>query len=215
MKKKPTSEKRRSNLSTEDQTLWEHLTASLKPMNRAFARIHPAAPGETGEAHPRPAPMATQHHAIASAEGRTATKKVEPSPHIEPAKAPALNIFDRKAARKLRQGHFEIEARIDLHGMRQIEAHSALRRFLFSCHSRGLRWVLVITGKGISQRRREEESFGFGYSEERGVLKRNVPIWLAEPELRAIVVSYTTAATQHGGEGALYVQLRNPEKLRR
>ena len=33
-------------------------------------------------------------------------------------------------------------------------------------------------------------------------------------ELRAIVVSFTSAAISHGGEGALYVQLRNPEKVR-
>ena len=41
------------------------------------------------------------------------------------------------------------------------------------------------------------------------MLRRNVPRWLAEPDLRAIVVSYTTAAIHHGGEGALYLQLRS------
>ena len=55
-------------------------------------------------------------------------------------------------------------------------------------------------------------SFGAG-ANERGVLKRNVPMWLAEPELRAIVVSFATAAIPHGGEGALYIQLRKPERL--
>jgi DNA-nicking Smr family endonuclease len=43
---------------------------------------------------------------------------------------------------------------------------------------------------------------------ERGVLRRNVPRWLAEPDLRSIVVCYTAAAASHGGEGALYIQLR-------
>jgi DNA-nicking Smr family endonuclease len=85
-----------------------------------------------------------------------------------------------------------------------------------SCHARGLRWVLVITGKGAPRRRNEDED---GYTprfgtEERGVLKRNVPMWLAEPELRAIIVSFTAAAIQHGGEGAIYVQLRNPERTK-
>jgi DNA-nicking Smr family endonuclease len=46
------------------------------------------------------------------------------------------------------------------------------------------------------------------------VLRKNVPLWLAEPELRAIVVSFTTAAVPHGGEGALYIQLRNPGRAR-
>jgi DNA-nicking Smr family endonuclease len=40
------------------------------------------------------------------------------------------------------------------------------------------------------------------------VLRRNVPGWLEEPDLRAIVLSYTQAGIRHGGAGALYVQLR-------
>ena len=43
---------------------------------------------------------------------------------------------------------------------------------------------------------------------QRGVLKRSVPAWLAEPDLRAVVLSYTQATPRHGGAGALYVQLR-------
>ena len=43
-------------------------------------------------------------------------------------------------------------------------------------------------------------------------LRRNVPRWLAEPELRAIVVGFTAAAVRHWGEGALYVQLRRRER---
>ena len=59
--------------------------------------------------------------------------------------------------------------------------------------------MLVITGKGAPNARDGEE---------RGVLRRNVPRWLAEPELAAIVVSFTTASIRHGGDGALYVQIR-------
>lgn len=209
MKKKPPDTRSR-HLSSEDHALWEHLAAGLKPL-RKRSRVHPAAPGDEPETRFRPQSKAAQHHVIAAAEGR---KAGEP-PLVETSKAPELNAFDRRAARKLSRGHFEIEARIDLHGMRQFEAHSALRRFLFSCHARGQRWVLVITGKGGSQRRRDDEEFSFRFSEERGVLKRSVPMWLAEPELRTIVVSYTTSAIQHGGEGALYVQLRNPDRLLR
>ena len=41
-----------------------------------------------------------------------------------------------------------------------------------------------------------------------GVLRRAVPLWLNEPDLRALVVSYTQASPRHGGAGALYVRLR-------
>jgi DNA-nicking Smr family endonuclease len=141
------------------------------------------------------------------------------SPEGEPAAAggrkpiPPLADFDRKSAKRLRAGQTEIEARIDLHGMRQGEAQDALRAFLMSAHARGLRFVLVITGKGAPRRpgasdEAYTEPFDMTGRTEKGVLRRNVPRWLAEPDLRAIVVSVTEAAIPHGGGGALYVQLR-------
>jgi DNA-nicking Smr family endonuclease len=48
----------------------------------------------------------------------------------------------------------------------------------------------------------------------RGVLRRNVPHWLEQPELRTIVLSYATASPRHGGAGALYVQLRKSMRTR-
>jgi DNA-nicking Smr family endonuclease len=122
--------------------------------------------------------------------------------------------LDRRKARRVGSGRVEIEARIDLHGMTQSEAHPALRRFLLKAHADGRRWVLVITGKGAPLDRSLNRSTArFDGSDgaddaPRGVLRRNVPFWLAEPELRSIVVGFTSAAIRHGGEGALYVQLR-------
>ena len=124
-----------------------------------------------------------------------------------PPPAPAPIALERRKARKLSSGRIEIDGRIDLHGMRQSEAHDALRRFLKRGYAEGKRWVLVITGKGAPARTAQDERLereGF----ERGVLRRNVPRWLAEPELAGIVIGFTTAAINHGGEGALYVHLR-------
>lgn len=86
--------------------------------------------------------------------------------------------------------------------MRQDEAHAALRTFLTRAHEHGLRYVLVITGKGGARSEADDPWRG------RGVLKRNVPRWLAEPDLSRIVVSYSEAALKHGGEGALYIHIR-------
>ena len=58
--------------------------------------------------------------------------------------------------------------------------------------------MLVITGKGA-------RGEGAG---ERGVLKRQVPHWLALPEFRALVIGFEDAGVKHGGAGALYVRLR-------
>ena len=106
-----------------------------------------------------------------------------------------------------------IQGVLDLHGMRQDAAHSRLRGFLMSCQAMGHRMVLVITGKGASGER-SADRFNGGYATglpgatQRGVLRRCVPLWLDEPELRAIVVSYAAAGARHGGDGALYVRLR-------
>lgn len=101
---------------------------------------------------------------------------------------------------QLRRGRQGVEAVIDLHGLRQDEAHSALRGFLRLQQQRGAKLVLVVTGKGIAG--------DAGYGEERGILRRNVPHWLRLPDLRPLVLGFDEAEQRHGGAGALYIRLR-------
>jgi DNA-nicking Smr family endonuclease len=196
-----------------DHEIWRHTAATIEPLKRAKPRFHPASDAlkAGGKAVGVPRPKVSAEPARPAVKPRSAHAHPEnPRPKPSPAKAPDLALFDRNSVRKLRGGRTEIEARVDLHGMRQDEAHVALRSFLFSCQRRGLRFVLVITGKGKTNGKTLSEE---GYGErERGVLKRNVPRWLDEPELRAIVVSFTVAAIQHGGEGAMYVHLRSKSR---
>ena len=85
--------------------------------------------------------------------------------------------------------------------MTQSEAHHALVRFLHAARRDGARMVLVITGKGARAGRRCPMA-------ERGVLKRQVPLWLESAELRPLVIGFEDASRGHGGQGALYVRLR-------
>ena len=102
--------------------------------------------------------------------------------------------LERPVKRKLSKGSLELEARIDLHGLFQEAAHGALLDFIMRAHGRGLRHVLVITGKGASM----------GSD---GVLRRAVPMWFSKPEFRFFISSYEPASRNHGGEGAFYVRL--------
>lgn len=102
--------------------------------------------------------------------------------------------LERPVRRKLSKGRISIDARIDLHGLFQDEAHALLLSFVRRAYDRGFRHVLVITGKGAS----------LGSD---GVLKRAVPMWFSLPEFRPLISSYEDAARNHGGEGALYVRL--------
>lgn len=209
---------RSGHLSAEDRALWEHVARSVQPVRRVRGRVPELGDKETAEL------VSDLKQRLKS--DMSAGPGTSESPWPMPVKAPEKAVFhapherlpplveiDRRSARRVRSGRIEIEARIDLHGMRQHEAHGALRGFLIGCQGRGLRWVLVITGKGRfgrsvwsdSDARETPSSYD---QEEPGVLRRAVPRWLAEPELRPIVISYTTAASHHGGEGALYVQLR-------
>lgn len=191
-------------LSEEERALWEHAARDLKPLKSAKGRVL-SAEGNSAE----PVPPRTREGKQAKPE-RTAPRAPVPPPKPDKRASvpPPLTTLDRRTARRI-----EVEARIDLHGMRQAEAHTALRRFLMQSHASGRRWVLVITGKGTALRRGADADEDIGYrSAERGVLRRNVPHWLAEPDLRSIVVGFSSAAIRHGGEGALYVQLRRRDR---
>jgi DNA-nicking Smr family endonuclease len=113
----------------------------------------------------------------------------------KPKKAPAHHYpLERPVKKRLAKGRLELEARLDLHGMFQSEAHALLHSFIQRAYERGLRHVLVITGKGSSM----------GSD---GALKRAVPMWFSKPEFRHLISSYETSAQNHGGDGALYVRL--------
>ena len=165
-------------LSAEDHALWRSITRSILPLKRKRAQpLNPDAPDK-----PRKTVRPT----------RAAT----PVPPPLPKAAPPLMRIDRRMKQALARGRVEIDARLDLHGRTQSEAHAALLRFLRRAQRDGARTVLVITGKG------GEAAGG------RGVLKRQVPLWLALPEFRTFVLGVEAAHIAHGGEGALYVRLR-------
>ena len=93
--------------------------------------------------------------------------------------------------------------------MRQRDAHAQLRRFLKTAQAKGLKHVLVITGKGVDQ----AAAKSFYEEDERGVLRQAVPHWLSDPEFATLVVSFSQAPRRLGGEGALYVRLRRPRSV--
>jgi DNA-nicking Smr family endonuclease len=175
---------RRRQVSDEEKALWRAVTRSVSPLRGRRKEPEPV----DEPAKPKPKPVSrpsSPPHPVA------AMHRPAPKP-----KEPALAPIDRRAKQKLARGTNAIDARLDLHGRTQSEAHAALLRFLHRAQNNGAKTVLVITGKGGNR------------DSERGVLKRQVPMWLALPEFRAMVVGFGDAAIGHGGEGALYVRVR-------
>jgi DNA-nicking Smr family endonuclease len=179
---------RRRSLSDEERALWSGVARSIKPLR-----------------HPRP--LAESSDAVG-----TATVDEKPVPSAPAAAivnrqapvakaAPPLAPLGRRLKQRVARGREPIEARLDLHGHTQSEAHAALLLFLRRAQADGVKTVLVVTGKGGTKNARDE-------SAGRGVLKRAVPLWLALPEFRRFVVGFEDAHVGHGGQGALYVRLR-------
>tara|TARA_R110002096_G_scaffold205042_2_gene390846 strand:- start:700 stop:1266 length:567 start_codon:yes stop_codon:yes gene_type:complete len=184
------------DLKPEERALWRKVAKTAKPLDASrLAALHSNKPAPTLDKSRGKTPV------VAS---RTATPLDVPTgPKKTPAKPPAPE--NRGHERRLRRGQIEIEARIDLHGMRQVEARAALGRFLNTSKARGLKTVLVITGKGA---RLSGRARGLGEAEP-GVLRRVFLDWLSEPDLRPLVTGYAPSNRRHGGDGAFYVTLKS------
>ena len=180
-----TRKSRTRQLSPEEKRLWSHVARHVKPMQ-----------GKTLPPEPEPGEAPVPKPAVISS-----------SPVLPPLPAPAkpamppLAPVERRTLQALRRGRKDVDSVIDLHGMRQEEAHFALLSFLHRAQSSGYGLVLVITGKGGA-------AVNNGLFEERGVLRRMVPHWLRLPDLRHLVIGFDEASPQHGGSGAIYVRLR-------
>ena len=180
MREAPPRPPRRRKLSDEEIELWAQIAATVTP--------RPGASLPERLAVPSPAALIA---------GPADPKQLAlPVPRAPP---PPFAPLERNLKRKLARGRMTADAALDLHGFRQDEAYGALRHFLLRAQAEGARVVLVVTGKGS----RGGDSLGAP-----GVLRRAVPLWLALPDFRPLVVGFEEAGRPHGGAGALYVRLR-------
>jgi DNA-nicking Smr family endonuclease len=173
---------RRRKLSDDERALWRAVTRSVAPLKRMRAQVD-ASDGDRAEHAAGPYPAAPP--------GAGASRRA--------ARTGPPGALDRRIRKRLARGGEPIDICLDLHGRTQSEAHAALRRFLRDAQADGARFALIITGKGV----RTDPGSG-----ERGVLRRQVPLWLGLPEFAPYVAAFAEADLAHGGSGALYVRIR-------
>ena len=191
--------RRRRTLTGPEIELWHLVTRHVEPL---AGRERPAPPpGDALPTAPAAPPGTTAEPGGPAAAKAAGGRRTVPPPSLPPA-LPPLAPLERKLKRGLARGTHPVDAVLDLHGMRQDEAHARLRAFIARSREAGAVVVLVVTGKGA----RAAESGGAG--EERGVLRRMVPHWLRMPDLRPMVMGFEEAAPHRGGAGALHVRLR-------
>ena len=194
---------RRRQLSDEEQALWSGFARSIAPLRQEKKSGKAMMSDDRPASEPtKPNSREPKSDAFNSGESRS-TKAPEVRLQPPAAKTPPLAPLGRRFKQRVARGREPIDARIDLHGMTQARAHAALHGFLQRSQDDGARMVLVVTGKGSGGSAHDTTVV-------RGVLKRQVPIWLSLPEFREFIVGFEDAHIGHGGEGALYVRLRRP-----
>ncbi len=193
---------RKAKPALNDWHLWSEVTRSVSPLRPEPAPKSKSEPERAVEPDaPRP-DDSERNKRRKSVPAAGAPPAYTPAP--QPARTPAGRVIEPRLRRRLVRGQLPIDATLDLHGLRQDEAHAALRRFVAARHARGDRTILVITGKGL---RRSD-----GTGQRPGVLRTMLPRWLSEPALAPLIAGWEVSSRAHGGEGAYYVRLKRAGK---
>ena len=104
--------------------------------------------------------------------------------------------FD-KFLKLMKKGKVRPDSQIDLHGHNLSDAKIKLKSYIIDAYNNEQRNVLVITGKGLNKT---------------GLLKKEVPIWINEKEIKNLIINCTNAPRSFGGEGALIIRIKNKNK---
>ncbi|MEM6711552.1 MAG: Smr/MutS family protein [Pseudomonadota bacterium] len=218
-RKEPPPQKPSSSGSEDDRSLWDRVKKTVDPLDarqrQRYSRVL-AEYLESGEEvlpsnqPKRQAGGAIKHHEPLQPAPKHPHTTKSGATKPRPPQTPPLVDLDRKTRSRIAKGRTPIDARLDLHGLRQHEAMEVLRSFIWRAHANGHRTVLVITGKGSRQRDPGPQAPPWAVGS--GILRKAVPNWLAAPDMRSAVLSVEPAHASHGGEGALYVRLRARKK---
>ncbi len=190
--------KRPRHVSPEERALWDLVARRAKPLSPAPRPIVvlAAKPQSNRPAMPDPVPV----FRVGQNAGLDRPHNIL-APLADRLTAAPVNM-DARSFGRMKRGKLVPEGRIDLHGMTLGQAQPALVAFILSAHAAGKRLVLVITGKG---RVRDADS---PIPTRNGVLRHQVPQWLAMSPIGQAVLQVAPAHLRHGGHGAYYVYLR-------
>ena len=112
------------------------------------------------------------------------------------------NIYfslDSRTKRKLNSDKLVIDAMIDLHGKTEVQAYEIIKNFIKNSYLNELKSIIIITGKGANSK---------------GKLKLKTPLWLKNEELSKFVVGFENMPNNKGGDGALFIKLKNKNKYK-
>ncbi len=174
-----------------DWHLWSKVTATVSPLKQEKSQKD-FRQNQNMIVSSKPISINAKHKKI--------ERKYYAPPYFPNAQKQQLNKnIEPNLLKRLSRGHVKIDGTLDLHGMRQDEAHIELNRFIASRLERGEKTLLVITGKGLNKAGS-------------GILRSMLPLWLSSMPLSAMISGWQIATRKHGGEGAFYVRLKGRQK---
>jgi DNA-nicking Smr family endonuclease len=171
----------------DDRDAFERALRGVKPLARARRVDLP---------RPAPAPVPAQTHRderAALAESLRGPLSAEEALESGVELTYLRQGMSHLALRRLRRGHWVVQASLDLHGMTRVEAALQVAQFVRASAARGARCVRIVHGKGLGSRNREP------------VLKAKLRAWLVP---RDEVLAFCQAPAAEGGSGALLVLLK-------
>ena len=100
--------------------------------------------------------------------------------------------------------------KLDLHGHSLSKANKIVKKFIIESFENGYKKLLIVTGKGF----RSKSYYNPYLSEKLGVLKYSVPEYIKNDEnLNQKINNISKADLRDGGEGAIYIFLKNKKKF--
>ena len=100
--------------------------------------------------------------------------------------------------------------KLDLHGFSLIEANKIVKNFIINSFNSGYKKLLIVTGKGLRSKSHDNPYL----SEKLSVLKYSVREYIKNDENLGNKINRISAADiKDGGEGAIYIFLKNNKKF--
>jgi len=100
-------------------------------------------------------------------------------------------VLDKNTKSKVDRGLYNIDAKIDLHGLSLDEAYREFSKFIKDSYNQKLRLILIITGYG---------------KKGQSVIRNSFENWISN--FSDIVIYCTQSVQKHGGQGSFYVLLK-------
>lgn len=179
----------------DEMSLFAQEVEGIKPLKKNEVYLGKKGDKVDFQARKRAALMA--HEADSNHLSHDFVEKVDPNDMLEYKNSGVQDgVFKR-----LRQGKYGIEARLDLHRRTVAQAREQVYQFVEDCMRNDIRVAIIVHGKGDRTPDPENQA----------TIKSYINKWLRDLDS---VMAFHSAQRHHGGLGAVYVLFKKSEKAR-